>query len=488
MSRHRPHNIIFNPDQYRGDTLRHMGNPAAVTPNLDKMAATDGVSFRNASCQLPVCTPSRCSFMTGWYPHVRGHRSQLYMLRRDEPVLLKTLKDNGYFVWWGGKNDLVPGQHGYEHVCSVKNQPTGPFPEAVTPYDRGDPDGDLYYSFLRGRIETTDGSRYRDGDWANVEDAVDLIKGYDREEPLCLFLALSFPHCPYQVEEPWYGMIDRTLLPPRRPLPSAEAGKTQTISVMAERHGMTGWDESRFDELRALYYGMCARIDHQFGLVMQALKDAEMYDDSAVFFFSDHGDLTGDYCLPNKSYTILDDNLTQVPFIVKPPADRPAKPTVSEAIVELVDFPATVFDLSGIEPDWRHFGRSLMPVLSGDKDEHRDAAFAEGGMLPGDIVWDEHHVQKFGKSSEYWPAQSVFTEGLPAGGKAAMCRTTEYKYIHRLRENDELYDLVNDPGESRNVIADPNYAEIRTRLERRLMRWYLETNDTLPIDLDRRSF
>ncbi len=64
----RPHIIIFNPDQWRGDVMGHLGNPAAVTPNLDEIVESDAVSFRHAFCQNPVCTPSRCSFMTGWYP------------------------------------------------------------------------------------------------------------------------------------------------------------------------------------------------------------------------------------------------------------------------------------------------------------------------------------------------------------------------------------------------------------------------------------
>ena len=53
-----PNIIIFNPDQWRGDVIGHLGNPAAVTPNLDRLAAEEAVSFRNAFCQNPVCTPA----------------------------------------------------------------------------------------------------------------------------------------------------------------------------------------------------------------------------------------------------------------------------------------------------------------------------------------------------------------------------------------------------------------------------------------------
>ena len=120
MSDRLPHILIFNPDQWRGDVLGHMGNAGAVTPALDRFAAAEGVSFANAFCQNPVCTPSRCSFMTGWYPRVRGHRTMYHLLRPDEPMLLRTLRQHGYFVWWGGKNHAVTAQNGFDDYCDVK--------------------------------------------------------------------------------------------------------------------------------------------------------------------------------------------------------------------------------------------------------------------------------------------------------------------------------------------------------------------------------
>ena len=81
----RPHIIIINPDEMRYDTLSHMDvNKAAYTPNLDRLVEDDAVSFSNAFCQNPVCVPSRCSFMTGLYPHTRGHRTMSYLLQPGE--------------------------------------------------------------------------------------------------------------------------------------------------------------------------------------------------------------------------------------------------------------------------------------------------------------------------------------------------------------------------------------------------------------------
>jgi arylsulfatase A-like enzyme len=486
-----PHIVIFNPDQWRGDVLGHMGNPAAVTPNLDRVVETDGVSFRSAFCQNTVCTPSRCSFMSGWYPHVRGHRTMFHMMRPDEPVLLRTLKENGYHVWWGGKNDLVPGQNGYDDYCDVKyraERPPKPIWEIHRQDEwRGAPDSDTYYSFYVGCLNTGGEEFYYDGDWANVLGAVDLIRSYDGDKPLCIYLPLTYPHPPYAVEEPWYGLIDRDALPSRASAPEGWAGKPSLLKGIYERQQMQTWNEERWTELRATYYGMCARVDHQFGLLMDALREAGLYDDTAVFFFSDHGDFTGDYGLVEKTQNTFEDCLSRVPFVIKPPAWVPVQPQVSEALVELVDFPATVEALTGIEPGHDHFGRSLLPVLAGETDEHRDAAFCEGGRLHGERQCMElESGSSQVPSGLYWPRVNLQTSEGPEHTKATMCRTREWKYVRRLYEQDELYDLTGDPQEMVNRIDDTSLAGVLADLKERLLTHYQETADVVPHETDQR--
>jgi arylsulfatase A-like enzyme len=490
MSR-RPHIVIFNPDQWRGDVLGHLGNPAAVTPNLDRMVESDAVSFRQAFCQNTVCTPSRCSFMSGWYPHVRGHRTMFHMMRPEEPVLLRTLKEAGYYVWWGGKNDLIPGQGDFDDYCDVKYRPAEPvrpmFQMDRAAEWRGEPDGDRYYSFHVGRLDAPAGEPYYDSDWANVQGAIDLIHNRPDDRPLCIYLPLTYPHPPYAVEEPWYSAIDREALPPRCPTPNGWTGKPSLLAGIHARQRLQGWDEARWAELRAVYYGMCARVDHQLGLLVQALREAGIYDDTALFCFADHGDFTGDYGLVEKTQNTFEDCLSRVPFIIKPPSDVPVRPRVSDALVELIDFPATVEALTGIEPGHTHFGRSLLPVLAGETDEHRDAAFCEGGRLHG----ERHCMELESADSQvptglYWPRVNLQTSEGPEHTRATMCRTHDFKYVRRLYESDELYDLRSDPSEMNNRIDDPALSGVLADLKERMLTFYQETCDVVPHVTDRR--
>jgi arylsulfatase A-like enzyme len=471
-----------------------MGNPGAVTPTLDALVENDAVSFSNAFCQNTVCTPSRCSFMTGWYPHVAGHRTMYHMLHPHEPVLLKTLRDNGYFVWWGGKNDLVPGRSGHEGYCDVyfkPEQPPGTIGRPPQSQWRGEPDGDNYYSFYVGKIETGD-KPFWDNDWGYVNGAVDFIRGgaaAESDKPFCIYLPLHEPHPEYQVEEPYYSMVDPAKIPDRTPTPDDWSGMPALLKGIYDHQQMQDWSEERIRELRRTYYGQCAKVDAQLGLVIDALKEMGLYDDTAIFFFSDHGDFTGDYGLVEKTQNTFEDCLARVPFVIKPPKSAAVKPRVSDALVELVDFSATVEALAGIEPRHTHFGRSLLDVISGATDEHRDAAFCEGGRIRG-----ETHCMELESSSAqdpkglYWPRIHLQSEEGPNHTKAVMCRTKDFKYVMRLYESDELYDLRSDPHELNNLIGNSEHRETIAAFKDRMLRFFLETGDIVPHDPDERWF
>ena len=140
-------------------------------------------------------------------------------------------------------------------------------------------------------------------DWNCVKSALDYLdskKEKDDGKPFFLYITLSFPHPPYGCEEPWFSSISRDSLPPRRADVETLLGKPSMLRGIRSKQKLTGWDEERYNELRAVYLGMVERFDHQFGLVKDKLKAHGFYDDTSIFVFSDHGDYTGDYGITEK--------------------------------------------------------------------------------------------------------------------------------------------------------------------------------------------
>lgn len=485
-----PHIIIFNPDEMRADTLAHLGNPAAVTPYLDQFAKDEAVSFSNAYCQNPVCVPSRCSLFTGLYPHVNGHRTMSYLLHEQEDSIFKELKNNGYYVWMNDRNDLIAGQipglaesHADEifyggQVC--------PAPGPVKNL-RGNVGNKNFYSHYEGMLGLdAQGKNYSRDDEA-VDAAIHRLKNPIDNRPMCIFLGLMFPHVPYSVEEPYFSAIDRSLLVPRIKAQDCY-NKAKILSDIRKYQNMSDYTETEWNELRAVYLGMCMKVDKQFHRLICALKDLGIYDDCAIFFLSDHGDFAGDYDLTEKAQNSFEDCLTRVPFLVKPPADIPLEPGVSHSLVELVDFYATAMDFAGITPSHTHFGKSLRPILADHSLELRKYVFCEGGRMPEEIHCDEYHEvgpQGLSPNVVYWPKNMAQTDPI-AHAKGIMIRDHKYKYISRTLGKDEFYDLTKDSQEKENRIDDPKYLPIIYKLKEAMLKWLQGTADIVPYQPDSR--
>lgn len=487
----RPHIIIFNPDEMRSDALAHLGNPAAVTPNLDRFAAEDGVSFSRAYCQNPVCVPSRCSFFTGLYPHVRGHRTMSYLLHPGEDSLLKELKQSGYYVWMNDRNDLTAGQiPGWTESHADEIYYGGQAPAAPGPVDpglRGEPGGKQYYSHYEGELKLDAQGRNYNGDDEVVDAAIRRLAHPVDDRPMCLFLGLIFPHTPYRVEEPYFSAIDRSKLPPRV-LPEQCSGKARILSQIRKYQGMDQYTEADWAELRAVYLGMCMKVDALFGKLVDALKELDLYDNCAIFFLSDHGDFTGDFSLAEKAQNTFEDCLSRVPLLIKPPKGVPVTPGIHPGLTELVDFYATAMDFAGVTPNHNHYGISLRASLADHSLRHRSYAFCEGGRNPGEPQCDEYHSSgPNGPSpwSPYWPKMMAQLDD-EAHSKGIMMRSERYKYVSRTGGRDELYDMEEDPQETTNRIDDPTLEPVVTRMRLDMLKWLQRTADIVPYETDAR--
>ncbi len=485
-----PDILIFNPDSYRGDVLGHLGTPGAVTPNLDAIIRDGAVSYANAFAQNPVCTPSRCSFMTGWYPHVHGHRSMRNMLKPHDPSLFQVLRREGYHVWWGGKNDLfaVGKPDDYLLYCDTKyDAPSNRYKgfRPPPPLAAADPRRGAYYG---GVMPADPAAEYGDSDRAWVEGAVDLLsRPRQGDQPLCTYLPLHSPHPAYHVEQKYYDRIDPDALSACLPRPAS--GYPPVLDALWREYGADRICEQDWREVKRIYYAMCAKVDDLFGQVVSALRTSGRYENTLILFFSDHGDFTGDYALPEKTHSTLQDALLRVPFLIKPPAGVPVQPGVRKALTELIDMPATIYDLLDIAPEYTVQGKSLRASLAGQDHEIHEAVFAEVGSRLNEGAFRNSDVDKMPPGSFYAIQSKASRSSFPEGGSYAVsCRTRDFKYVRRgYTPPHELYDLRNDPGELQNRIGQPAYAEIERGMERRLLDFFMTTGDVMPFQQDSRQ-
>ena len=470
--------LFFMPETLRADSVGCLGNKVVNTPNMDNIAK-EGVSFVNCFAQHTVCSPSRCSMFTGLYPHTKGHRTLTYLLQAHERNLFRDLKENGYYTQCFGRNDLLAQDaksSSFDSIGPKDLKFENPFPR--NPW----PEGHKYRkSFYYGKRPKKMG---KDFDWACIQSACDFLDD-PPSEPFCLYLSLLFVHPPYTVEEPYFSMYER-----KEVLPSIPANFTSKRPFMKLLHRVQGIDklsEEDKREIRAVYYGMVTRVDHQLGKIIEKLKDTGRYDDTAIFIFSDHGDYTGDYGLVEKWWTGFQDCLLNTPFIAKIPGFPPAGK--KETMIEMIDLYPTVLELAGIEAPHSHFGKSLVGLLRRNEDYLRDAVFAEGGHLETEKYCFEPVLDETVLDGMYYEKTTLPRKyGPKVFAKAIMIRTNKFKYIYCPDDINELYDLEDDPQELYNLAGKPQVSDIEQTLREEILRWLIRTVDTVPFKWDKRKF
>lgn len=485
----RPNIIIFNPDEMRWNTMGHMGNPAAYTPNLDRFAREDAVSFSHAYCQNPVCVPSRCSFATGLYPHTRGHRTMQYLLHEEETSIFRELKEAGYHVWMNSRNDLVAGQfpglaesHADEIYYYDKNQEKREIDLRRMGKMMAGKEDPYPYSHFKG---VTEYEMSTDAD--DIRAAVERIKSYPQDKPLCMFVGLVNPHPPYVVKQKYYDQIKKDKIPPRIKTDGTVA-KSRMMAEIRKYAGLESFTEEQWKEIQTVYLAQCAMVDELFQKLCDALKEAGMYEDSAIFVLSDHGDFAGDYDITEKAQNTFEDCLTRVPLLIKPPKGEPLDAGIAGGVVELVDFYATAMDYAGVKPAHDHFGCSLRPVIEDRTKRVRQYAFCEGGRMEWEEQCDEYHSegpQEYDVHSEYWARMKAQCNPL-AHEKGTMICDGMYKYVERPSGANEFYDLKNDPQEKINLYPQQKDSGIVQKMRLEMLKWYQQTCDVVPKKYDNR--
>ncbi|MFL6448303.1 MAG: sulfatase-like hydrolase/transferase [Bryobacteraceae bacterium] len=470
----RPNFVFFMPDEMRAESLACYGHPLVKTPNFDRLAS-EGVIFDQCHVQNTVCAPSRCSLMTGWPVHVRGHRSLYYGLRPDEPNLLRYLKENGYDVYFFGKNDLLAPES-FPLSVTEWDSKTGDRASFKNPWNFEDPH---YYSFLFAKLP----DRRKTSDYENLTRAIEILNR-PADKPFCIYLPLLWPHPPFAAPEEFYDMYKAEDVPPLRP--SGLPGKPNFHGAIRSAMRLDQLSDRDFRRIQAVYLGMISYTDWLLGVLMEALEKSGHVNDTALFTFADHGEWAGDYGLVEKWPSAMDDTLTRIPLIARMPGCKAGH--VSREIVELFDVMATCLDLAGIEAKHTHFARTLSPQLRGEPGDATRAAFCEGGYNTYEPQCFEPLKDFSSPQNIYYPKVKLQNQHPDTITRTTMIRTLQAKLISRPDGLSELYDLKKDPRELRNVYGEKSYHSVQSELERRLLTWYIKTSDVAPRQLDPRGF
>lgn len=255
------------------------------------------------------------------------------------------------------------------------------------------------------------------------------------------------------------------------------------MTTLADEQGSIGATDEQWQEVIAVYYGMISRVDHQFGQILNATKEAGLWDNTVTMFFTDHGEFLGDYGLVEKWPSGVSENLVHEPLVVGG-AGLPQDKTYPE-MSEMIDLVPTLLQLGGVNETYHHFGLSLVDAMNALRNDtilsHKDYAFTEGGFLIDDEPLLEQGPFPYdikGALQHDDPALVGMTLGI---------RDKNYTYVYRLYEPDELYNRHNDPHEKHNLAKEDDYADVRAEMRNVALEWFLGTPASLPWYKDERK-
>ncbi len=437
-------NVIFIlSDDHHPEVIGAAGNELIQTPNLDRLAK-QGVFFTNGYANSPICSASRQSMMTSKYPHASGVNLLFSPFPDDGNITVaEFLKEKGFKTALVGKNHFnnwvfsqlyKEGQypdHGWDHLIDkaehkayLKENPPREIPDSVK---------------TRASVPKGEGAVWgKNADMLPIpyfdEDApatflanwaADFI-AENKDERFCLWMAFHEPHAPFNFPIEYAGKYD----PAKVPLPTGSPEDDRWIPL--EFKDLT---EQERRGIIASYYTSVEYMDKNVGIVLDALRENGLEENTLVIFNGDQGYLLNEHKRFEK-HTFWDESITS-PLIVSG-GKKLLQNKQSDALVEFIDLVPTAVEALGFEPHPDFMGQSLLPFMAGDVDTHRDNVFAEYLQDDKAMVADQQ-----------W--KYIFTSGkydLDIGYETGYGPSGIY---HR------LYNIKDDPDETTNLAYDSVY-------------------------------
>ncbi|NPV08329.1 MAG: sulfatase [Anaerolineae bacterium] len=405
-----PYNILYLHSHDTGRYVQPYGH-AIPTPNIQRLAQ-EGVLFRQAFCAGPTCSPSRAALLTGRSPHSCGmiglaHRG--FRLNDYSQHIVHTLRTAGYYSALAG----------VQHVAA----------EAET----------IGYDEVLGHGLPRE--RRREAE----HDAAEFLRHPPRQ-PFFLSVGFTETHRPFPEPGP---EDDPRFAGPPAPLPDAP--------------------ETRYD--MAAFKSSARILDEKMGVVLEALQQGGLADNTLVLCTTDHG-----MAFPRMKCNLYDGGIGVMLIMQGPGGFTGGK--AMDALVSHLDLFPTLCDLLEIEPpEWLE-GVSLMPLIRGEKDEVRNAVYSE-------VTYHAAYEPMRCIRTQRWKYIRRFDQRLrPVLPNCDESPSKDLWLAHGWADRDydreELYDLVFDPNETNNLAAEPHLRPVLEDLRTRLVdQWMRYTDDPL---------
>ena len=453
-------NIVFISIDDLNDWVGFLGYEQVKTPHMDRLAAR-GFSFSNAHCPAPVCGPSRTAILSGMRPVTSGIYDNNIKFSRDLPQVVSLpehFKKNGYQVYGIGK--LFHG--------STANVPTtafdayggklgsaAPFTSSdlqiskQNPYHEISKLGKTFKLPLNGMPADRYWSRANTFDWGPVDLPDSLFSDRQsvdwsidklhkiKDQPFLLTLGFERPHQPLFNPKRFHDMYPLTEVE----LPKTPADDLRDLPQRAKQLALypktSGKHETvvkyeQWENAVASYLASVSFVDELVGDLVKALETLKLNNNTWIVLWSDHGWHLGEKSHWGKATGWY--RSTRVPFLIIPPAGSTDynKAIEIKNMVNLLDLAPTLADIAGIPKKTSWEGRSLMPLLSEEASD-----------------WEEVSLTTFSIGSH-------------------TISTPDWQLISYFDGSFELYDLVNDPNQFKNIADLPESKIVVEQLKKHI--------------------
>lgn len=429
----KPNIVLIIGDDISVDDFGCYGHPHIRTPNIDTLAA-NGMRFTNAYLTISSCSPSRCSIISGRYPHNTGAPEQHQPLPAGQPMFPLELKKAGYYT------------------VAYKKWHMGNY--AKTAFD----------NVLGGSLTDRLSNKVFGGDAPGGEERwVRLLQTRPKDQPFFMWFASSDAHRPWQKDD--------------------TAKKHKKADAVVPPY-MADMDGTRMD--LALYYDEIQRLDRYVGLVVKELKKQEVLDNTIIMFIADNG-----RPFPRGKRWLYDSGI-KTPLIICWPKGIAKPGSTSHSLVSAIDIAPTILELAALKTPKCFQGISITPLLKDPEASIRNYVFAEQNWHNMEshqrmVRWKKWvYIRNARPSLAHWdPAKykSLSYQDLLVLQKKGKLTPAQADVFLAPRPVEMLFNIENDYHQLNNLAEQPEQKEILAQMREILNEWQQRTGDTVPANL-----